>query len=1365
MENNKKYYLGLDIGTDSVGYAVTDEAYKLLKFKGEPMWGVTTFKAASQAAERRSFRTSRRRLDRRQTRVQLVRELFAEEIAKTDPEFFARLNNSSLLREEAGSEYILFNDPEYTDVNYYRQYPTIHHLINELMNSSEPHDVRLVYLACAWLVAHRGHFLSEVDKNHIADVRKFEVPYKALMDFFEEETPWTCDDLEAFSEILQKKVSSTQKSKELISFLWNAKKAPEEESFSYSREGLVYLLCGRKYALDKLFKNSAYTSDNLTNASVSLGMKDEDLETLYAEIGDDADLIRNLKAVYDWTILADILPEDGSLSSAKVEIYQQHARDLKALKAFVKKYLPGKYDEVFRVATKNGYAHYTKHLQECGDLSGLGQNTTTKASKEDFSKYLLKLVKTVKPQAADLAFYQDMVTRLEQQTFLPKQVDSDNRVIPYQVYWNEMRTLLARAEGYLPFLKEQDGDGLTVSEKLLSIMEFRVPYYVGPLNAKSDHAWIHRRGSEKIYPWNFEEVVDLDASEEAFIQKLTNTCTYYPEEKVLPKNSPTYARYMVLNEINNLKIDGQKIPVALKQQLFNELFMHRKKVTVRSVHNFLINNGVITAGETSRVSGIDVTIKASMQPALAFSRLRRKGLLSDEDVERIVLRITCTEDKTRLRQWLRAEFPRLPEEEIRYVAGLKYSDFGRLSGKFLCGLYGCEKESGTGEAFTIMDGLWNTNCNLMELLSNRFTFREQLDALRQKYYGEHPQTLTDRMAAMWVPNAVKRPIFRTLDIVSDVVKAMGCAPQKIFVEMARDMDASQKGTRTKTRKQQLLELYQLINSEDTRNLAKEIEDMGDSADNRLQSDKLFLYYTQLGRCMYSGKAIDLEALMAGDGTYNIDHIYPQAYVKDDSVLNNKVLVLSSINGDKDDIYPIPSDIRDKMAGTWQYMQKNGLITDEKYKRLTRTAPFSDEEKMNFINRQLVETRQSTKAVATLLGEKYPDAKVVYVKAGLVSDFRHEFDMIKSRAVNDLHHAKDAYLNIVVGNVYHEKFTDAWFHTDQQYSIKTRTIFTHPAKAGSKCIWHGQEDLDLVRRTIGKNAVHFTRYAFCSGGGLFDQMPVRAGEGLVQLKEGKPTEIYGGYNKPAAAFFALVRFSSKGKTDAMVMPVELRFAERFRSDPAFRVEYSINTVSAIRNKPVESVEFPLGDRVLKINTMLSLDGLRCCVTGKSSGGSKLILMPMMPLSVGASMEKYIKHIESFVAKLEKNPKLMYDARYDKVTKEDNLRLYDLLHAKLQNSVYKNRPANPANTMEKGRNAFTKLEVAEQCKCLMQLLQVFGRMSGGCDLTAIGGVKTACATGGFSAVVSNWKKTYQDVRIIDSSASGLYETSSDNLLDMI
>ena len=33
------YYIGFDIGTNSVGWAATNEEYELLKFKSNKMWG------------------------------------------------------------------------------------------------------------------------------------------------------------------------------------------------------------------------------------------------------------------------------------------------------------------------------------------------------------------------------------------------------------------------------------------------------------------------------------------------------------------------------------------------------------------------------------------------------------------------------------------------------------------------------------------------------------------------------------------------------------------------------------------------------------------------------------------------------------------------------------------------------------------------------------------------------------------------------------------------------------------------------------------------------------------------------------------------------------------------------------------------------------------------------------------------------------------------------------------------------------------------------------------------------------------------------------------------------------------------------
>ncbi len=57
-----KYYIGLDMGTSSIGWAVTDTSYNILRCKGKDMWGSRLFQEALSAEERRSHRTSRRRI-------------------------------------------------------------------------------------------------------------------------------------------------------------------------------------------------------------------------------------------------------------------------------------------------------------------------------------------------------------------------------------------------------------------------------------------------------------------------------------------------------------------------------------------------------------------------------------------------------------------------------------------------------------------------------------------------------------------------------------------------------------------------------------------------------------------------------------------------------------------------------------------------------------------------------------------------------------------------------------------------------------------------------------------------------------------------------------------------------------------------------------------------------------------------------------------------------------------------------------------------------------------------------------------------------------------------------------------------------
>lgn len=1350
----KPYYLGLDIGTDSIGYAATDTTYELLRFKGKQTWGVHLFDEASLSTERRAFRTARRRLDRRQQRVQLVQELFAGEIAKKDPKFFIRQQMSRLYREDAGEPFTLFCDEDYSDKEYHKQYPTIHHLIVDLMQSDAPHDVRLVYLACAWLVAHRGHFLHEVGRDNLDALTDFRAVWQdvcAYVQSFGYIFPWQQGHEDEMSAVLKEKTGVSTKYRRLAAVLFAGEKPPKaNDDFPYDPQLFLKLLCGSKVDLSKLFNNAEYAQ----TGSVSLADAEETiLDTLGNLSDDDGQLILLLKSVYDWTLLVDILRGQKTVSQAKVCVYAQHMQDLKNLKYLIRTYVPDQYDAVFRQGDSDkNYVAYAYHYTQ-------KNAPKKKASQEDFIAFVRKTIHDVQPLEKDAELFAQITTRLENGTFMPKQKSAENRVIPYQLYWYELDLLLRNAQTYLPFLSETDQDGLTVREKILSVFSFRVPYYVGPLNKASERAWLVRRAEGKIYPWNFEQKVDLDASEQAFIRRMTNTCTYLPGEPVLPKDSLLYHRFTVLNEINNISIDGRRIPVQVKQAIYNDLFLRRRKVTHKQLRDYLLANRYMT--KDSKLEGVDIQIHADLKPYHDFARLLDSGVLTQADAERIIERISFTEDRARLRRWLEREYPQLSPQDVQYVSGLRYKDFGRLSEKLLTQFPGASTaKDSTGEAFSVLDWMWNTNCNLMELLSDAYSFRVQIEQAQRAYYAEHAVSVSDRLDEMYISNAVKRPIIRTLQIVSEVVKAMQAPPAKIFVEMARGASEEQKHKRTQTRYTQIMELYQKCKQEDVRLLQAQLEELGDTADSRLRSDVLFLYFMQLGRCMYSGQPLDITQLKSN--LYNVDHIIPQSLKKDDSILHNKVLVLSELNAEKGDGL-VPEAVREKMTGYWKHLSSLGLISDEKLRRLTRTAPYTADEKWGFINRQITETTQSTKAVAALLGELYPDTEIVYVKASLTSEFRQTYDCLKSRTYNDLHHAQDAYLNIAVGNVYHMRFTKGWFLPEEKYNVQLKRILCQTWRRGEEVYWNGNASLERVKAIAVRNTAHMTKYAFCRGGGFFDQMPVRAKEGLVPLKGGLPTEKYGGYNKPTIAFFLPVRYTVGKKTDLMIMSVELLGCNAVMENEQTAADYARDRLTAILGKTPDSASFPLGLRQIKVGTMLSLDGFRVCITGSSNGGKTLIAQPFMPFVADAHWNKYVHALEKLAERVAQDPNYLYDPEHETVCAKENVELYDLYTEKLRGPVYAKRPNAPLTILENGRERFLSLPVLQQARALLSVHAVFGRIAGGCDLSLVGGTARA-ASSTLSVNVSNWQKYYKDIRIVDSAASGLWEHTSQNLLTL-
>ena len=1348
---SKKYYLGLDIGTNSVGWAVTDENYNLCKYAGKRMWGIRLFEGGETAEQRRISRSNRRRLSRKKQRIDLLQELFAEEIAKMDPTFFIRLNESRLHLEDksTGEKFPLFTDKDYTDIQYYKEYPTMYHLRKELIENSKVHDVRLVYLACHHILKNRGHFLIN---GSFSDVKKLSSVCESMLNSFNGISKYQIEinDIERLEEILSdRKKQKSVKAKELIQIFecGPCEDKTDEKTCKAIVSNLSKWLTGLKGNINSIFDMQFEEIDTSSFSFTEPKYEDTISAALEEKYPDYADVIQKIKTVYDWSVLVEIMAGEDYLSFAKVNAYNKHKENLCILKEVIRKYCDSEmYHKFFNgFDEKNGYGNYIGSIYKNGHSYAM-----KKCSTEDFYKTLGKILDKIQPEKEDENVLEELKVEVKNQTLLPLARTTANGTIPNQVHIQELKAILDNAKKYLPFLNEKDEYG-TVAEKIISIAKFRIPYYVGPLSTRHKkqgaNSWIVRKQEGRIYPWNFEEMVDLEQSNKEFIQRMTNKCTHLIGEDVLPKNSLLYSRYMVLNELNNLRIRGNKISVNLKQELYKELFCTKAKVTGKGLFNYLKKEDEELALED--ISGFDIDFKSSLTSYLDF----KKQILGEEIekdkykdiVENIIKWKTIYDDDSKMmKKMIEREYPNVfSKDQIKKICRFKYSGWGNFSLSFLNGIRGADRE--TGENFTIIEALWKTNYNLMQLLSKQFTFREEIDLINADKVGKIDKVSYDNTVKdLIVSPANKRAIWQTVQITEEIKKVMKCEPERIFIEMARGGEKEKR--RTVSRKARLLELYAAC-KDDVRDWTKEIENR---EEREFNSKKLYLYYTQMGRCMYSGEEIDIDELMQKNSKWDIDHIYPQSKIKDDSI-DNMVLAKKVINNSKQNKLLSP-DIRIKMKKYWNTLYKGNFISKKKYDRLTRTEDFTNEELSGFIERQIVETRQSSKAVAELLNRLYEHSEIVYVKAGLVSDFRHDNKLLKSRRINDYHHAKDAFLNIVVGNVYNAKFTSnprKWIKENRGTNYSIRRVFDYNVKRGNTVVWQGVKDaghsIEAIRKTMARNDILYTEYTYCDKGELFNATLVRKGnDKAINLKKDLDSVKYGGYNTPKTSAFAFIEFDGKKKERKNhIVEIPVYIVNIASRQPDTIKEY-LEQKKGYKNVVVK--KYPI-----KKNALIKVDGYLARLRGATE--KDVLLKNAVKLVLRDEYSENIRKVEKY---LENNIQYQADSKFEGFTQEDLNDLYDELYIKLKESIYNKRPANQLGTLEKGREKYRAIgDLREKAKIINNILALFQ-----CDATTSTNLKEIGGTANAGNMAYN-KNTLPTKKLIliHQSVTGLFETEEE------
>ena len=984
----------------------------------------------------------------------------------------------------------------------------------------------------------------------------------------------------------------------------------------------------------------------------------------------------------------------------------------------VREAAPNKYRSIFYKNAKfpNNYAAYSRYRSESGDKT---------CKQEDFCAFL----KSVLPKPAAEHPFAPQYAQIEEKTFLPRLTGSENGIIPYQLHRQELRKILDNASAYLPFLLEEDEDGISVREKIEAVFSFRVPYYVGPLKGH----WAARTG-EKVHPWNFEKTVDLDASAAAFLNDLIGKCTY-TGAPVLPKDSLLYSEFMLLNELNPLRLNGNELPVSVKQQLIEDLFKkENRRVTKKRILDYLVMHGY--AAKTDEISGIDDPVKTRLRSYHDFAPLI--PVLGEEAVEKIIEgTLVYSDDKRMLRRWLKKNFPALNEDDVRKICRLKYADWGRLSKEFLTELYSGADEQ--GEAQNILYFLRNTNLNLMQLLNDpeHANLPAAAEERRRARFGR--DSLRSQLDEMYISPAVRRSIWQTLKIAEEIAHIRGGAPAKIFVEVARGEDKEKKGTRTKSRKEQLLELYKACE----RDSGELYEKLAATEESALRRDKLFLYYTQFGKCMYSGEPIDLETALRDDTTYDIDHIFPRSRIKDDSI-ENRVLVKSVLNREKTNTYPISQEIRSRMLPFWSMLHDKKMIGDKKYDRLKRNTELTDDELAAFVQRQLTETQQSTKALAQLLQEIYPEAEIVYSKAGNVSEFRQEFGLLKCREVNDLHHAKDAYLNIVVGNVYKTKFTDRFFLNIRKENYSLKKVFDWDTPGAWKA---DGTSIATVKKYMAKNNPIITRMPRETKGALFGLMPVSRENAKIPLKANKPAEKYGGYTGRVAAYFIVVEHAKGKKRIRTIEPVYIYAKEYFEKNPE---EYCTGFLKLIAPKVI----------CYKIyaGSIIEINGCRLELTGgsESTGDGRDIYNHTYQLVISGKESDYVKQVLKYLKRCQERRTEIPITPYDGVNREENIDLYKCFCNKLATSSYGQLFSDERKVLENNAEGFALLSVPAQCRVLSEILKIFICDAQKADLKELCG-KAVGKRVRRSANISSCNSVF----LIHQSPTGLYEYRTDLL----
>lgn len=1408
------YNIGLDIGTGSVGWCLTDNNGHLLKInrKGDngktyrnSAWGVRLFASADTAADCRIKRSTRRRYNRRRTRVIELRKIMSEMIMPVDPNFYARLDEAFLWNEDksdkAKAPFLLFNDKELYDIKYYKKYPTIYHLRKYLLETKEKADPRFIYLALHHMMKYRGHFLFEGQSFEAIDnIKDTFIELEQLINVYVkgkeeiEDNNKNNDKYEAIKICLADNKVKNKDKKENITDIFI--KAGYDNK--YSKE-LAAAVLGYEFNVGIIVNDNSLTDEDgkALKAKFADARYEEQEEKLSDTLGERYYIVEALKKIYSWKVLHSILGDSMFLSCAMVDKYEKHGEQLTALKNLFHKYVSqDEYSEFFhQEKNKEGkyivnYANYIKGIKRLNNESNKNSNAN--------QQLYQSIKKILGKRAADDEVYKNILTEMEQETFLEKINNVDNSAIPYQLNLIEMDKILTQQGVYYKELKDN-------KEILLKMLTSKIPYYVGPLNNNNkgnrNFAWMTKKAgkeNEKVYPWNVKDVVDIDVTAEDFITRMTNYCTYLPNEKVLPKESLLYQRYMLLEELSQIRIDGKKLSKEDRKAIINDLFIGKGSVKVsdKDFKEYLDKvNYVKVNGKGYDVTGYqsDDGFACALSSYNKFRRIL--GYVDERNekmIEDIIYWLTVFEDKDIVKRKINKQYAdKFSDEQLKKILKLKFKGWGRYSAKLLNGIKGdmgttiIEMLEDADERFAYCD-----YCpNFMRIINKDEKIKQIIDDNRSIYDGT--KDLLDIIQDMHTSPANRRGIWQTMKVIEEIIEYMGEKPQQIYIEFAREDDFKAKNKRTDSRKKAvdkaLNKLKEEVIDEYNENVYKELKQY----EKRLDEEKVYLYFMQNGKSLYTGEELNLNE----PENLEIDHIIPYSLSDDDS-LDNKALVLKKENqnkGNKIVKEAFPQSFSDsEMIDYWKNLKKARLISEKKFNNLQKNN-VDDILTKGFINRQLVETRQIVKSVANLILDYYNEQiDVIEVKANLSVSVRKMLTyekkdnngfwvenndnsmFYKNRHMNDYHHAHDAYLANIIGmyiqknypqlqkelnysqyrKIWRKYYENAknnngvnWFATLGKFSVNNK-----------ETAWYGEDIIAYMRKIFCYRDVIISKKLEENTGAFYSETKYpredKADSKLVPLKQGNnmrgannlkelDTRKYGGYKGGEKAYFVLVKYciekalKKKVKKEYHMEFVEIPvyIARDIKNKDINLYDYVCDILNEAYKNSVVDVEI-LRNKVPKYQMIIGENGEEYYLVGATE------VINSKQFVLGGANQQYNRLLNYIM--YGKNDKWQYIQT--ELLDEQLTGLYDLLLSKIKDE-YKGFSKEAIRIQED--NSFYKLDVKNKKEFIAEMIKLVQPDS---NYPYLGKYSTGLSD---RMGRKSKEKVGKKITLVDKSVTGLYE----------